>query len=64
MINYQLSQKLKVLGNDDFNHLTIILTGFSNQSVDEGKSDAKEGMGKKKKKTKRNLILDFHVSRL
>ena len=26
MINYQLSQNLKLLGNDKFNHLTIILT--------------------------------------
>ena len=26
LINYQLSQKLKLLGNDEFNHLTIILT--------------------------------------
>ena len=26
MITYQLSQKLKLLGNDEFNHLTIILT--------------------------------------
>ena len=25
MINYQLFRKLKLLGNDDFNHLTIIL---------------------------------------
>ena len=25
-LNYQLSQKLKLLGNDEFNHLTIILT--------------------------------------
>ena len=26
MITYQLSQKLKLLGNDEFNHSTIILT--------------------------------------
>ena len=26
MLNYQLSQKLKLLGNGKFNHLTIILT--------------------------------------
>jgi hypothetical protein len=25
MINYQLFRKLKLLGNDNFNHLTIIL---------------------------------------
>ncbi|GMY07156.1 kinetochore-associated protein KNL-2 homolog isoform X1 [Fagus crenata] len=49
---------------DEYAAISGIITdsGFSNQSVDEGKSDAKEGMGKKKKKTKRNLILDFHVS--
>jgi len=27
MLNYQLSQKLKLSGNGEFNHLTIILTG-------------------------------------
>ena len=26
ILNYQLSQKLKLLGNDEFNHLIIILT--------------------------------------
>ena len=26
MLNYRLSQKLKLLGNDEFNHLTISLT--------------------------------------
>ena len=26
MLNYRLSQKFKLLGNDEFNHLTIILT--------------------------------------
>ena len=26
MINYRLSQKLTLLGNGEFNHLTIILT--------------------------------------
>ena len=26
MINYQFSQKLKLLGNSEFNHLIIILT--------------------------------------
>ena len=26
MINYRFSQKLKLLGNDEFNNLTIILT--------------------------------------
>ena len=26
MLNYRLSQKLKLLGNGEFNHLTIILT--------------------------------------
>ena len=26
MLNYRLSQKLKLLGNCEFNHLTIILT--------------------------------------
>ena len=26
MLNYQLSQKLKLLGNGEFNHLTISLT--------------------------------------
>ena len=26
IINYRLSQKLKLLGNSEFNHLTIILT--------------------------------------
>ena len=26
MLNYRLSQKLKLLGNDEFNHLTINLT--------------------------------------
>ena len=26
MINYQLSEKFKLLGNSEFNHLTIILT--------------------------------------
>jgi hypothetical protein len=26
MINYQLSLKFKFLGNNEFNHLTIILT--------------------------------------
>ena len=26
MLNYQLSQKLKLLGNNECNHLTIILT--------------------------------------
>jgi hypothetical protein len=29
MINYQFSQKLKLLGNDEVNHLTIILTHTS-----------------------------------
>ena len=28
ILNYQLSQKFKLLGNDEFNHLTIILTAF------------------------------------
>ena len=26
LLNYQLSQKLKLLGNSEFNHLTISLT--------------------------------------
>ena len=26
MLNYRLSQKFKLLGNDEFNHLTISLT--------------------------------------
>ena len=26
MLNYQFSQKFKLLENDEFNHLTIILT--------------------------------------
>ena len=29
MINYQFSQKLKLLGNDEVNHLIIILTHIS-----------------------------------
>ena len=33
MINYQLSQKLKLIGNDEFNRLTIILTSIKD---DEG----------------------------
>ena len=28
MINYQLSQNFKLLRNDEFNHLTIILIGI------------------------------------
>ena len=28
MLNYQLSQKLKLLRNDEFNHLTINLTAI------------------------------------
>ena len=28
ILNYRLSQKLKLLGNNEFNHLTIILTPF------------------------------------
>ena len=28
ILNYRLSQKFKLLGNDEFNHLTIILTAF------------------------------------
>ena len=28
MLNYWLSQKLKLLGNDEFNHLTISLTVY------------------------------------
>ena len=35
MLNYQLSQKLKLLGNGEFNHLTINLTIYiSNQHIE------------------------------
>jgi hypothetical protein len=34
MINYQLSQKFKLLGNDGFNHLTIILTTYIYRNCD------------------------------
>ena len=35
MLNYQLSQKLKLLGNGEFNHLTISLTIYiSNQHIE------------------------------
>ena len=33
MLNYRLSQKLKLLGNGEFNHLTIILTVDSNSDL-------------------------------
>ena len=33
MLNYRLSQKLKLLGNCEFNHLTISLTSLFKQIV-------------------------------
>ena len=33
MLNYRLSQKLKLLGNGEFNHLTISLTSLFKQIV-------------------------------
>lgn len=33
MINYRLSQKLKLLRNDEFNHLNIVLTGVKGREA-------------------------------
>jgi hypothetical protein len=35
LINYQLSQNLKLLGNNEFNHLTIILTAVNSEKSKE-----------------------------
>ena len=42
MINYQFSQKLKLLGNSEFNHLIIILTS-NNKILLEKRRDLIKG---------------------
>ena len=64
MINYHLSQKLKLLGNGEYNHLTFTLQNLIEKNkLHQNQSTTHKNFSKKKKKRLKLHHAEFHTTK-